>query len=113
VSGTTPGYVWRVLRGLGWSLQRPARQARERDEEAHRALEEARLAAGKRRRSPRHPDRYGRIGLLREIRDPADVGAPGEDPDPEAARLQLEVYVGGRRSRERARRHEGPPGRAA
>lgn len=29
-----PGHVWRVLRGLGWSLQRPARQARERDEDA-------------------------------------------------------------------------------
>jgi transposase len=27
-----PGHVWRVLRGLGWSLQRPARRARERDE---------------------------------------------------------------------------------
>ena len=29
-----PGHVWRVLRGLGWSLQRPTRQARERDEGA-------------------------------------------------------------------------------
>lgn len=29
-----PGHVWRVLRGLGWSLQRPARRARERDEQA-------------------------------------------------------------------------------
>ncbi len=29
-----PGHVWRVLRGLGWSLQRPARRARERDEAA-------------------------------------------------------------------------------
>lgn len=29
-----PGHVWRVLRGLGWSLQRPTRQARERDEDA-------------------------------------------------------------------------------
>jgi transposase len=29
-----PGHVWRVLRGLGWSLQRPTLQARERDEEA-------------------------------------------------------------------------------
>lgn len=31
-----PGHVWRVLRALGWSLQRPARRARERDEEAIR-----------------------------------------------------------------------------
>lgn len=29
-----PGHVWRVLRGLGWSLQRPAKRARERDEAA-------------------------------------------------------------------------------
>jgi len=29
-----PGHVWRVLLGLGWSLQRPARRARERDERA-------------------------------------------------------------------------------
>src|SRR3989442_5275379 len=26
-----PGHVWRVLRALGWSLQRPGRQSRERD----------------------------------------------------------------------------------
>ena len=29
-----PGHVWRLLRGLNWSLQRPARRARERDEGA-------------------------------------------------------------------------------
>jgi transposase len=29
-----PGHVWRVLRKLGWALQRPARRARERDEPA-------------------------------------------------------------------------------
>ena len=27
------GHVWRVLRGMGWSLQRPTLRARERDEE--------------------------------------------------------------------------------
>jgi hypothetical protein len=27
-----PGHVWRLLRRLGWSPQRPARRARERDE---------------------------------------------------------------------------------
>ena len=32
--GHHPGHVWRVLRALGWSLQRPGRQARERDEGA-------------------------------------------------------------------------------
>jgi transposase len=29
-----PAHVWRLLQGLHWSLQRPARQARERDEGA-------------------------------------------------------------------------------
>lgn len=29
-----PGHVWRVLHGLGWSLQKPTTRARERDEEA-------------------------------------------------------------------------------
>ena len=29
-----PGHVWRLLRRLGWSLQRPAQPARERDEQA-------------------------------------------------------------------------------
>ena len=29
-----PGHVWKLLRKLGWSLQRPARRARERDEAA-------------------------------------------------------------------------------
>jgi transposase len=29
-----PGHVWRILRRLGWSLQRPARRARERDDAA-------------------------------------------------------------------------------
>ena len=29
-----PGHVWRLLRGLGWSLQRPTTRAQERDEEA-------------------------------------------------------------------------------
>jgi len=31
-----PGHVWRVLRQMGWSLQRPALRAKERDEEAIR-----------------------------------------------------------------------------
>lgn len=39
-----PGHVWYILRRLGWSLQRPTRQARERDEAA--------IAEWKRRRWP-------------------------------------------------------------
>jgi transposase len=29
-----PGHVWRLLRQLGWSVQRPARRASERDDQA-------------------------------------------------------------------------------
>ena len=29
-----PGHVWYILRGMGWSCQKPERRARERDEEA-------------------------------------------------------------------------------
>jgi transposase len=29
-----PGHVWRVLRGMGWSLQRPTLRARERNDQA-------------------------------------------------------------------------------
>lgn len=31
-----PGHVWRILRDLDWSLQRPAKRARERNEDAVR-----------------------------------------------------------------------------
>jgi transposase len=31
-----PGHVWKILAAMEWSLQRPARQARERNEEARR-----------------------------------------------------------------------------
>jgi len=29
-----PGHVWRILRGLGWTRQKPARRAAERDQDA-------------------------------------------------------------------------------
>ena len=31
-----PGHVWKILAAMRWSLQRPERQARERNQEAHR-----------------------------------------------------------------------------
>jgi transposase len=48
--GFHPGYVWRLLRGLGWSVQRPARRASERDEAAiarWRAQEWPRIKGGR------------------------------------------------------------------
>jgi transposase len=31
-----PGHVWKILRGMAWSCQKPERRARERDEDAIR-----------------------------------------------------------------------------
>ena len=44
-----PGHVWRILRQLGWSCQRPAGRALERDEKAIAALEEGALAGIKKK----------------------------------------------------------------
>lgn len=32
--GYHPSQVWRILRAMGWSCQKPERRARERDEDA-------------------------------------------------------------------------------
>ena len=59
-----PGHVWYVLRRLGWSLQRPTRQARERDEAA--------IAAWKRHRWP-------------QVKKTPGAGAPGSASKTKAA----------------------------
>src|SRR2546425_4273439 len=51
-----PGHVWRVLRALGWSLQRPGRQSRERDEAA--------IAGWKRTRSEEHTSELQSLAYL-------------------------------------------------
>jgi transposase len=51
-----PGHVWWLLRRLGWSCQRPATRARERDEEAvQRWLKERwpEIKRGRKRAAPR------------------------------------------------------------
>jgi len=45
-----PAHVWRILQGLNWSLQRPARQARERDEAAIRRWQRQRWSQVKKTR---------------------------------------------------------------
>ena len=47
------GHVWYILRGLHWSLQRPARQARERDDRAIRQWRATRWPAVKNARRQR------------------------------------------------------------
>ena len=77
-----PGHVWRVLRKLGWSRQKPTTRARERDEEAigrwvkttWPALKKTRRAKGRRsssstraasRSGPRSAARGRRAGRRR------------------------------------------------
>ena len=75
-----PGHVWRVLRALGWSLQRPARQARERDEAAIAQWKSRRWAALK-----KTPD-----GNTRGSSSRTKAGSPSSPssaaPGPRAAR---------------------------
>ena len=50
-----PAHVWRILQGLHWSRQRPARQARERDEAAIRHWRRQRWPAVKKTRAVATP----------------------------------------------------------
>ncbi len=66
-----PSQVWRILLDLGWSCQKPARRARERDEEA--------IARWRRVDWPRIK-KSREIGQERAVsrRDGPDAQAPGE-----------------------------------
>ena len=50
-----PAHVWRILQGLHWSLQRPARQARERDDAAIRRWQRQRWPQVKKTRGAATP----------------------------------------------------------
>ncbi len=51
-----PGYVWAILRRMGWTCQRPATRARERDEETVRGWLKGKwpeIKKGRKRAAPR------------------------------------------------------------
>jgi len=50
-----PGHVWKLLRQLGWSCQRPERRAVERDETTVRRWLKYRWPRIKKKRAPRGP----------------------------------------------------------
>ncbi len=77
-----PGHVWRVLRALGWSLQRPATQARERNAAAIRDWVTHRWPAVK-----KTPD-AGRPGFSSTTRAGSRSGRRSVGPGPRGARLQ-------------------------
>src|SRR6266568_2202062 len=70
-----PGHVWYLLRRLQWSLQRPARRARERDEAAIRQWVSRRWPAVKKTRAASGPGSSSRTKA--DSRSSPSSAAPG------------------------------------
>jgi len=85
-----PGHVWYLLRGLGWSPQKPDRRARERDEDAITAWRDETWPQVKKSLRPRLEHRADRrerlyaaagraphLGAARPDADSVQLGPPG------------------------------------
>jgi transposase len=70
-----PGHVWKVLGAMDWSLQRPAKQARERDEKKVKLWLEQRWPAVKKTLGAAKPGSYSRTRVASRNGPPSD--APG------------------------------------
>ena len=89
-----PGHVWRILHRLDWSLQRPARRARERNEEAVRQWISTRWSAVKKSaKTPQLDHLPGRKRRLAAALHPPHMGAQRRNAGPDPC-LQLEEDVG-------------------
>lgn len=66
-----PAHTWRLLQQIGWSLQRPAKRARERNEEGVRRWKARRWPALKKGASP------VRVGQPRGAEGPRSAATPG------------------------------------
>jgi transposase len=76
-----PAHVWRLLQKLNWSLQRPARQARERDERAIRRWVRERWPQVKKTPAGGTPGSSSRMRAgFRSSRSSAGPGPPGVKP---------------------------------
>jgi len=79
-----PGHVWKILGAMKWTLQRPAKQARERDEKKVKLWLDQRWPALKKSSPPQGLDPVPR----REWRlptpvDPQNVGPERQNADPD------------------------------
>jgi len=88
-----PGHVWKILTAMEWSLQRPAKRARERNEEGRRLWMAKRWPAIKKRPATKNLDSLpGRKRSLGATAGKADLGAEGGDSGVGLC-LQLEEAV--------------------
>jgi transposase len=76
------GHVWRVMRAMGWTLQRPARRARERNEEAIRQWVAERWPVVKKKRGASTP------GLPSKTKAGSRSGRRSAAPGHPAAKLR-------------------------
>jgi transposase len=93
ITGVTyhPGHVWKVLRRMGWSRQRPARKAAERDDEAIEQWVNDRWPKVKKRPGQERLDRLpGRERVQSPPLGEVHLGAQGTDTGPHPP-LQLEA----------------------
>jgi transposase len=94
-----PGHTWKRLRGMGWRLQRPARRAVERDEQAIARWVANDWPSELRQRPPPPGGArvLGRVGGLAAAGDASDLGAPRAHPGHRSP-LQVEALFDGRRA---------------
>jgi len=86
--------VWKILRRLGWSCQRPAARALERDEKAIQRWKKERWPELKKgQKSGRDHSFHRRERAQRAAPSLPHLGAAGTDPGA-ATPLQLETPVG-------------------
>jgi hypothetical protein len=84
-----PGHVWKILRAMDWSLQRPAKQARERKPEKVRRWHTQTWPEIKKSSPPQGLDPLPRRKRrLATSLHPPDLGSQRGNPSPEAL-LQL------------------------
>ena len=79
-----PGHVWKILGVMDWTLQRPARQGRERNAEAVQLWKAEKWPAEKKRSSPESVDLLpGRKRSLATPLHPANLFAERGNPSPD------------------------------